>query len=692
MGQGTTFISLSEAVSEIRQACEDVETDSGYPFFFLVGAGISCPQVALASQITAACRTEAEKRNRTTAPLHNDAMSQYSHWFQSAYPQPIQRKKYLKSLIDNKPISRANFRLAHLLLGDEVEGKRERRPLTNLVVTTNFDDFLSKALHTFGKPHIICDHPETTMRVDLGDRDELFLVHVHGTYHFYDTKNLADEIKEASAHSNASSCTMASLLDAILRNRSPLVVGYSGWENDVVMQSIKKRLGSELAYQIYWFCHQRAAVDSLPVFLRNNRHVTFVVPDENKQASPVSHTHKTSAEKLVPEGMESKAPRLEAYAVFESLNQAFRFSSPYITREPLKFLISQLSVKLPPEDLSAEGGSDIYSLSSVIEKIRGADSYLEKSIASANSFKTQLEKMREAVRSSQYYAALKAGKALDLATVPQDSQEELCELFVDIGFGLQDESEDELFAYDAALKLAAAIQQPPVKTQITIARALTYKGFVLGQLNRNEEAIAVSDAVVQRYGSATEPALRERVAWALVNKGIRLGQLNRSEEEVAIYDEVVQRDGAATEPVLRERVAGALVNKGVTLGQLNRSEEGVAVNDEVVQRYGSATEPALREYVAQALVNKGVMLGQLKRSEEAIAVFEAVVQRYGSATEPALREQVSRALLNKGVTLDQLNCSEEAIAIYDEVGQRYGSATGPELRERVADMLKRRKI
>ena len=686
MGLGAIFISLSEAVSEIRQACEDAEAGSGYPFFFLVGAGISYPQVALASQITAACRTEAEKRDRTKAPLHGDAMSQYSHWFQSAYPQAIQRKKYLKSLIDNKPISRANFRLAHLLLGDEVDGKRERRPLTNLVVTTNFDDFLSKALHTFGKSHIICDHPETTMRVDLGDTGELFLVHVHGTYHFYDTKNLADEIKETSAHSDASPCTMAGLLDAILRDRSPLVVGYSGWENDVVMQSIKKRLATPLGYQLYWFCHQRATVESLPVFLRNNRHVTFVVPDESKQSSSVADDHKVFAEKLLPEGTESKTPRLDAYKVFESLNQDFRFPSPYITREPLKFLISQLAAKFPSEDLSAEGGTDIYSLSSVIQKIREADSYLEKSVASANSFKIQLEEMREAIRGSQFLAALEVGKTLDLAAVPQDSQEKLCEMFVDIGLGLKDQLDDELFAYDAALELATAIQQPAPHTLINIARALTYKAFVLGQLSRSEDAITVYDDVVNRYGAATEPALHEYVALSLFSKGFTLGQLNRSEKEITAYDEMVHRYGTATEPALRAYVARALFNKGIKLGDLNRNDDAIAVFDEVVKRYGTATEPALRELVALALVNKGITLGQLKL-EDAIAVFDEVVKRYSTATEPALREQVARSLVNKGITLDQLKRSEAAIAVYDEVENRYGTATEPALREWVARAL-----
>jgi tetratricopeptide (TPR) repeat protein len=94
------------------------------------------------------------------------------------------------------------------------------------------------------------------------------------------------------------------------------------------------------------------------------------------------------------------------------------------------------------------------------------------------------------------------------------------------------------------------------------------------------------------------------VAWALVNKGIALGELKRHEEAMAVFDEVVRRFGEATEPDLRERVARALVSKGVVLGQLKRHEEEITVYDEVVRRFGEATEPGLREQVRRARANK----------------------------------------------------------------------------------------
>lgn len=44
-------------------------------------------------------------------------------------------------------------------------------------------------------------------------------------------------------------------------------------------------------------------------------------------------------------------------------------------------------------------------------------------------------------------------------------------------------------------------------------------GFTLGVLGRSEEAIAVYDDVVARFGAASELLLREGVATALANKG-----------------------------------------------------------------------------------------------------------------------------------------------------------------------------
>ena len=232
-----------------------------------------------------------------------------------------------------------------------------------------------------------------------------------------------------------------------------------------------------------------------------------------------------------------------------------------------------------------------------------------------------------------------------------------------------------------------------VEAELSSAQALVGKGFRLGALGRSEEAIAVYDEVIGRFGATSDPALRQQVAKALVNKGFRLGLLGRSEEAITVYDNVVDRFGTTSELALREQVARALVNKGARLGVLGRSEEAITVYDNVVSRFETASDSALRERVARALVNKGGRLSVLGRSAEAIKVYEDAVGRFGTANEPAIREQVSRALLNKGGILDALGRSEDEIGVYDDVVNRFGTARDPALaserplREQVARAL-----
>src|SRR5882672_84217 len=190
------IIDLRTAASHIKQACDESrDLNRRSPFFFTVGAGISYPPIPLASEIESECKVVASDYGRTEEPNSPRAIDTYSHWFGTAFPQPIQRQRYLRRFIEGKSISHANLRLAHLLLGQTI---------TNLVVTTNFDDLLSRALTLFGRQHIICDHPNTVERIDP-EQNDLQLVHVHGTYWFYDCCNLQGELRErakASVHTS----------------------------------------------------------------------------------------------------------------------------------------------------------------------------------------------------------------------------------------------------------------------------------------------------------------------------------------------------------------------------------------------------------------------------------------------------------------------------------------------------------
>ena len=76
------------------------------------------------------------------------------------------------------------------------------------------------------------------------------------------------------------------------------------------------------------------------------------------------------------------------------------------------------------------------------------------------------------------------------------------------------------------------------ETRVGFAKALYDKGVEFA-LASSADAIAVYDDLIARFGSATEPALRELVAKALINKGGALSALDRGEDAIATYSDLI---------------------------------------------------------------------------------------------------------------------------------------------------------
>lgn len=676
------LIELDLAAQQIKRAC----SKRTRPFFFIVGAGMSYPPVPLASEIEEHCRTTAKGYGVLDDPGSMSSLDGYSYWFDKAYEQPADRQEYLRELIEGRPISQANFRLAHLLL--------EKR-ISNIVVTPNFDDFLSRALTLFGQPHIVCDHPKTVERI-IPENDDIQIVHVHGTYWFYDCINLRNEIEDRARSSEQTNATMAFKLNDILTTRSPLVIGYSGWEGDVIMSALKRRLQTDLPYNLYWFCYKRSQADSLPDWVKAHQRVVAVVPP----ASPVRQTvpelslqegSQDNRQKLSIQGKAGSSsdkdeaePTMPARLVLDKLLRTFELKAPELTSDPLAFFAGYLRSSLPKDDAEKADGDVYYSFASVVERIERA-----RENENFQAYESQLENVRDALRRSQYHEAIQLGIKIQHSDLKQGQLRELMTAIFTAASALNDNSKDELAGYDLVVAIGDVLSgqhadEPVLREQV--AKALVNKGIAHSNLNQNEDVIPLCDEVVKRFGEAVEPALRELVARALFNKGIAQSKLKRNDEEMAAYDEVLKRFGEADEPALRESVGKALVNKGYILADLGR-EEALAICDEVVERFGESTVPALRELVAMALVNKGFCLVNLNRNEDGIAAYDEVVKRFGEAIEPALRELVAKALVNKGMAHSNLKQDDEAISVYDSVFKRFGDSTEPDMRKQVAEAL-----
>jgi tetratricopeptide (TPR) repeat protein len=475
---------------------------------------------------------------------------------------------------------------------------------------------------------------------------------------------------------------MSQFLEGLLNERSPLVIGYSGWEEDVFMTSLKHRLKSSLEYKLYWFCHRRDNADRLPVWLKKTN-VVFVLPPAPETVVEASSAGAPmKAGRAIASGVEADKrdpSTLGADEVLETLITTFALDEPPLTRDPLAFYAGHLRRNLPSEDA--------YLLQSTAGKIERAVALMAERLDEVDRL---LNEMEGAIRRSQYRDAIVAAGQLRLADLQPDRLRGFVDSMWATAMALLDGSAEELKAYDliqAAVERLEGDGMADARLRERHAQALVNRGFRLGELGREEEEVAIYDNLVVRFGDDAAPAIREQVAAAIINKGVALGGVGRSEEAITVYDAVLARFGDDATQAVRESVALALFNKGIRLGELGRSEAEIAVYDDVAARFGDDAGPTVREQVGKALFNKGFRLGELGRSEEAIAVYDNVAARLGDDAPLANREPAARALVSKGFTLGELGRGEEEIAAYDAIVARFGGDVIPAIREQVAQAI-----
>jgi tetratricopeptide (TPR) repeat protein len=706
-----TILDVGRAVKIIASAARAPNAPVRYPYFIIAGAGVSAPIIPTADLLTAECRDSVGELEEGPGADATSAAA-YSYWMERAHPEQWQRRKYIEDKIRDKPISLANLRLAHLLLSGY---------LTNIVVTPNFDDFVAQALDLLGQPHVLCDHPATVGRIDP-ERAVPQVVHVHGTYWFYDAVNLQTEISSRAAALTGTSDTMASFLDTMLKQRSPLVIGYSGWEGDVIMEALRRRLSpafSTLSSNIYWFCYRREAIEMLPSWLVNHKDVRIVAPPAAASQTAVPRSaaleqpQQSAGTPLALDGRRSPLERPgEARAVEgsggstgSSAVPAAALASPTLPADRvLGLLINMLGAPVPPiadnpvayfagqmrarlsgiQDLETDVA---YSFGDILDRIERARNCDEKASTPNQELMPEL---RNLMRSARYRDGIRLLLEAPPAAIEAMSTEDAkyaAGAMWEAAVALLDDSEEELGAYQLIGRLGSRIpagEPDDEDTQRRIARAGLYEALTLANRSRFDEAVAAYDQVVQRFGASPLPLVQEQVAGTLFSKGATLSSLGRYDEAVVAYDALAARFSGSTEANVLEQVAKGLNNKGTALMALDGSDAVLAPFDEVVRLIAERPEPALQRQVAIAYFNKGVHVGSLGRIEESIADYDQVIGRFSASDDLILRQQVAKAMLNRGVQMGSLDRHDESLADYDEVVRRNAGTDDAELQDQVA--------
>ncbi|MEQ1890782.1 MAG: tetratricopeptide repeat protein [Alphaproteobacteria bacterium] len=148
------------------------------------------------------------------------------------------------------------------------------------------------------------------------------------------------------------------------------------------------------------------------------------------------------------------------------------------------------------------------------------------------------------------------------------------------------------------------------------------EAHALGQLGRQQEAIAAYDDVIARYDASIAPELQEWVARALVSKGVELALSEQLQKAIDVWDKVIQRYGASDASALQEHVANALYNKAASLILLGQYRAGIAACDDIIARYGQDKRPEIRPVMRGAYFYKARAYARMGQTLEAFSALQ----------------------------------------------------------------------
>ncbi|WP_339832204.1 SIR2 family protein [Paenibacillus sp. FSL R7-0272] len=661
-------ITLDDGILEIKQVCDEMlYLNKKSPFFFMVGAGISYPSAPLARDIITHCKEHALKYNRAHAMSESTVQDAYSDWFELAYPNRFQRQNYIKSILHNQPINLANIKLAHLL---------SQKVVTNMVITTNFDDFLSRSLNMFGIQHIVSDHPHTVEKID-SENNEIQIVHIHGTYWFYDCCNLSGEIIERAERQLNTNRTMSFFIDSLLYRRIPIVIGYSGWEKDVFMQALERRLESPLPFNLYWFCYSENDIESLPRWLRENSDVKFVVPSSNNEQR---HEEDLDQILLGVKDVEKDNSVLEAKEVFEQFINKFNIESPEITRDPIGFYVKTINNSIASDNLSRDEEGQ-YFFKEVIDRLLRAK---ESKEYTTNLF---LEELKELLKKSQYEEVInKVQKNYNYSIFNFQEHTEL----LDVILSASDKIYDNFRGYDLIVKISMQLLEKNIKSadiyeiNKVICEALVGKADVLRDQGLFSEALRVYDEVISNF---TGKRYVYYIVYSLFHKALTYEALQNLEEAIQNQDYIIHKYSNIKVQKVRNILASSYLKKAMYLFQNNNLSESIKVLDEFKLKYSNDNDSKMQYLLCLSLFFKSMFYNSNNLLDKELEVYDELLDLFGESEEYKIKETVARSLKNKGETLTKLQRHNDVLDTLDEITKRYTDEEESTLKEIAANAM-----
>ena len=331
---------LEQALHVIKSTMHHHKSDTYFPYFFIVGAGVSVPEIPSASKIVDLCKDTVkeidpnlfDQYEESTKSFIENGMKYYSTWIEYAYPNRIDRSRLFKDLCRKAKISSANLMLAQILHSGQ---------FANTVFTTNFDDSLKKSLELMGTKSYFCAENSMDNLVVSNQSKDIQIIHVHGTFDFYDCANLEKEIGDVASQTGVIGSSQ--LLASFLSNQAPIIVGYSGWENDVIMQCLKERLKYPTPLQYIWVCYNKQSYLNLPNWIKENESVIFVISELDNSDCGENGDALTWS-------VSGNVDMIDATMFFKRIISNFKLKAPLIFTDPYSYYFEKIQGALPKDE------------------------------------------------------------------------------------------------------------------------------------------------------------------------------------------------------------------------------------------------------------------------------------------------------------------------------------------------------
>lgn len=250
---------------------------------------------------------------------------------------------------------------------------------------------------------------------------------------------------------------------------------------------------------------------------------------------------------------------------------------------------------------------------------------------------------------------------------------------------------DEAGADERAIELCdqilERIESPHPELRRRCLDALTRKAHHLHRLGRHEQALALNEEAIARYGDALEMSFQKDIAYAMLNRAFNLDKLGRHEAEAEAYTELLERFGDSNVRYLKQRVASARHCLGVTLDDLGRTAEAEAVYRDSIRIDLPTTDPELRLRGVRSAVNLSVQLRKDERHLEALQVAKDAIAAIGQRSDSRFRTQLGHARLATARAYRALNEAQPAIEAYQAALALEPAALSASLRRKASEEL-----